>query len=57
MGPGRLGGLGPAVAVVLTAVVVAVVVVAIVDVGGGVNRPLVTSGPHVAMTRAAAHQG
>jgi len=46
MGPGRLGGLGPSAAAVLAAVVVAVLVVAMVDVGGGLNHPLVAPPQH-----------
>ena len=56
MGPGRLGGLGPSAAAVLTAVAVAIVVVAIIDIGGGVNRPLVTPPPHANPTPVAANQ-
>jgi hypothetical protein len=39
--------MGPAAASVLTALVVALAV-AMVNIGGGLNRPLVTSAPHAA---------
>ena len=55
MGPGRLGGLGPSAAAVLAAVVVAILVVAMVDIGGGLNRPLVTPA-HETPTPAGASQ-
>jgi hypothetical protein len=56
MGPGRLGGLGPSAAAVLSAVVVAVLVAAMVNIGGGRNRPLVAPPQHVATPPAAASQ-
>jgi hypothetical protein len=56
MGPGRLGGLGPAAAAVLAALAVAVLVVAMVDVGGGLDRPLVAPAPHPGVTPAATSQ-
>jgi len=61
MGPGRLGGVGPAAAAIVTALVVAVVVVAMVGISGGLNRPLVAPAPgaattHVAAARVAARQ-
>ena len=56
MGPGRLGGLGPSAAAVLAAVVVAILVVAMVDIGGGLNRPLVAPPQHLATPAAAASQ-
>ena len=46
MGPGRLGGLGPSAAAVLAALAVAVLVVAMVDIGGGLDRPLVAPPQH-----------
>jgi hypothetical protein len=54
MGPGRLRGLRPSAAAVLAALAVAVLVVAMVDIGGGLNRPLVAPAPHAAATPAAA---
>jgi hypothetical protein len=56
MGPGRLGGLGPSAATVLATLAAAVLVVAMVDIGGGLNRPLVAPEPHAAATPATASQ-
>jgi len=56
MGPGRLGGLGPSAAAVLAALAVAVLVVRMVDIGGGLNRPLVAPPQHLATTPTAAGQ-
>jgi len=56
MGPGRLGGMGRAGTAVLAAVAVAVLVVAMVDIGGGLNRPLVAPPQHLATPAAAASQ-
>jgi hypothetical protein len=57
MGPGRFGGLGPSAAAVLVAFVVAIVVWAMVDIGGGINRPLVTQPAHVAAAASAQGPG
>jgi hypothetical protein len=56
MGPGRLGGIAPSTATVLAVLVAAVLVVAMVDIGGGLNRPLVAPPPHAAATAPAASQ-
>jgi hypothetical protein len=50
MGPGRLGGLGPSAAAVLAALAVAVLVVAMVDIGGGLDHPLVAPPQHAPAT-------
>ena len=53
MGPGRYGGRATTLGAVAFAVVVAIAVMAMVSVGGGMNRPIVTS-PQVAAAAAAA---
>jgi hypothetical protein len=57
MGPGRFGGFGPSAAAVLGAVAVAIMVVAMVNVGGGIDRPLVAPPAHVAAASPTHGQG
>ena len=53
MGPGRYAGKATTLGAVAFAIVVAIVVMAMVSVGGGLNRPIVTS-PQVAAAAATA---
>jgi hypothetical protein len=57
MGPGRLGGVGASAAAVLGTLAVAVMVVVMVNIGGGVNHPLVAPSAQAAPVPVAPSQG